>query len=139
MIWLICVILAFHYRTNPFLAGILIAIASFTKLMPIVMLIPFLLRKKYLVMFGFLLAWVIALILLFLIDPNIWHSYLGANRMNFLDQILRPDSASFFIFPMKQLGMPGIIFTLILLLAVGFLLLNLYQGSNRQKSIDLFE
>ncbi len=139
MIWLVCVILAFHYRANPFFAGILIAIASFTKLMPIVMLIPFLLRKQYLVMFGFLLAWVIALILLFLIDPNIWRSYLRANRMNFLDQILRPDSASFFIFPMKQLGMPGIIFTLILLLAVGFLLLNLYQGSNRQKSIDLFE
>ena len=47
-VWLLGIMLAYHYRhRHPFLAGICIGLASFTKFFPALLLIPFIMRRKW--------------------------------------------------------------------------------------------
>jgi Glycosyltransferase family 87 len=52
-LWIACAALAYRWRDRPFLAGVVIAIAALPKLVPAVLLVPFLLRRQWGALAGF--------------------------------------------------------------------------------------
>jgi hypothetical protein len=140
IIWLWCVVMAYQYRErSPIAAGIFIGIATFTKFLPIVMLGPFIIRKRWGALIGFVLVWGLAAAVLYLLDPQIWSSYFQANSSNFVNQMMREDGSSFPVFLYKQLGTPGALITLFLFF--GFLgrFLHFYYKQGLTSAIGEFE
>ena len=131
IIWLSCVVMAYRYREkNPILAGVFIGVATFTKFFPVIMLTPFILRKKLGALIGAVFVWLLAVGILYLLDPQIWNSYFQANTSNFVHQMMRDDCSSFPVFLYKQFGITGALITAALLIGfVGhFLFFYMRQG-----------
>lgn len=81
-IWLLGLSLAFYFRErNIFLAGVFVALAAMTKFLPVLLIIPFILKKKWTAIFSFLLTWVFATIILLVLSPDIFSQYFHANLM----------------------------------------------------------
>jgi hypothetical protein len=140
IIWLWCIVMAYRFREQrPIIAGIFIGIATFTKFLPIVMLCPFVIRKKWGAVIGFALIWALAVTLLYVLDPQIWSSYFKANSSNFTNQMMRDDGSSFLVFLYKKFDIFGALITIILML--GFLLsfLNFYLKQGISRVISEFE
>jgi len=139
ILWLFFCVLAYKYRnTNPFLAGIYIGTASLTKFLPCVMLAPFILRKKWHAVFGFILVWVVAGLILLVLAPNVWFDYLNANHLNFQEQMMRTDGSSFLVFLYKKFGLLGFAMSAMLLFAL--IKITLCQSiNNRLKPISEME
>ena len=134
IVWLSCVVMAYRYREkNPTLAGVFIGVATFTKFFPIIMLAPFILRKKWSALVGAAFVWLLAISILYLLDPQIWSSYIQANSSNFVHQMMREDCSSFPVFLYKQFGIPGALITSALFIGfVGhFLFFYMRQGVTR--------
>jgi hypothetical protein len=122
ILWLLFVALAYKLRhTNPLASGLFIGIASLIKLFPAVLMIPFLLQKKWHAMYGFLLAGGAGLASVLLISHQAIYDYMGLQQ-NVESIILRSDNSSLFNVGYQYFGVPGIL-TVIVLLGI-FLLLN---------------
>ncbi len=131
IMWLFGLTMAYHNRDrHPLLSGVFIGVASFTKLLPGVLLIPFILRRKLEVVKGFFLSWLTASGILFLLSPKTVMRYFKVNRTNAFDIILKPDNGSFLFFLYRKAGMLGLLITAVTL----FLLLILAFNKYRQES-----
>jgi uncharacterized membrane protein len=87
--------LAYQFQNSkPILAGIFIGIASFPKFLPAIMLTPFIVRRNWKVLMGFVLSWLVAVATILLIAPNAITRYLEVNRTNSIEIIMRGDNAS---------------------------------------------
>lgn len=95
IVWLVGVMLAYHFRSSrPILAGAFIALASFTKLLPAIILIPFIIRRNWRVPLGFVLSWLCAVGTILLLVPNAVSRYIEVNPANSARHFLRGDNAS---------------------------------------------
>jgi hypothetical protein len=125
MVWMFGLAMAYRYRNDhPFLSGLLIGIASFTKLLPAILLLPFLLRQKWEAIKGFVLIWLVAAGILFLLSPKTILHYVTTNRTNTAEIIARLDNGSFLFFLYRRAGMIGLVITaitLLLLLILAFI------------------
>lgn len=80
-IWIFGVALAYKFRNrNAYLAGVGIVIASFTKLLPALLLIPFLLKRRIKTLVVFIVAWLLAMGLAILMYHDLLGAYLEANK-----------------------------------------------------------
>ena len=124
IVWLFGLAMAYKYRNeHPFVSGLFIGIASFTKLMPSVVLFPFLIRHKWEAVKGFALSWLTAFGILVLLSPKTLIRYFITNRTNAIDIIMRADNSSFLFFLNRRVGLLGLILTiaaLALLLILAF-------------------
>lgn len=94
-VWLFGVMLAYQFRdSRPILAGAFIALASFTKFLPAILLIPFLIRRNWKVPLSFVLSWLGALATILLLSPNAIARYIEVNPANSTRHFLRGDNAS---------------------------------------------
>ena len=134
MVWMFGSAMAYKYRNDhPFLSGIFIGIASFTKLLPGILLIPFLLRRKWDALKGFAMTWLAALGMLILLSPKALLHYITNNRTNTADIIARLDNGSFLFFLYRKAGVIGVSFTATMLLLFLFLAFNKYRQGSRNE------
>ena len=130
ILWLFGLTMAYHHRNkHPFLSGLFIGIASFTKLLPGVVIVPFIIRRKWKTVSGFILSWLTAVGIIFLLSPKTIIRYFEVNRTNTIDIIMRPDNGSFLIFLYRKAGTLGLLITAVMV----FLLLALVYKKYRQE------
>jgi hypothetical protein len=119
-IWLLGLSLAYVFRErNPRLAGVLIGIASLTKYLPALLLIPFLFKRKWSVLVTFILTWVIALAIIYILSPDAIPQYIQANLV--ASPFMVAQTGGFLLSAYHSYGALG------LGLAAGFLLLILHN------------
>jgi hypothetical protein len=121
-IWMFALAIAYHQRNrNSFLAGIWIGVASFTKLLPAIMLIPFLIKKKWSTLAGFILSWVISLSLIFVLLPSSIVRYYEVNKIISPLWIGWIGNGSPLVFLLRYFGLSGFGIGLYILLIMVFL------------------
>jgi hypothetical protein len=130
IIWLLgwtigCLYARRHFWVN----GLGIGLASLTKLVPILMVACFILSKKRgHVLWGVLLVWVIALVILMLLSPQALYQYVVTNRLNSMEMILRDDNASLLAVGYRSLGWLGT--------GCGLAFLGLVVWANKDRLFD---
>jgi len=127
IVWLFGLAMAYKYRNiHPFISGLFIGLASFTKLLPIVLLFPFVIRRKWKAIVGFASIWFAALGVLVLLSPKTMLRYFSTNRTNAVDIILRQDNGAFLFFLDRRLGVLGLVITVAVLAALLLIVLRNY-------------
>jgi hypothetical protein len=130
IVWLFGLAIAYRYRNDrPLFSGIFIAIASFTKLMPALTLLPFLLRRRWQAIKGFILTWLGAIGILFLLSPKTLLHYITSNRTNAFEIIDRWDNGSFILFLYKRAEIIGLLISVIVILLFLVLAYGIYRRS----------
>jgi len=126
--------IAYNQRNrNSFLAGIWIGVASFTKLLPAVMLIPFLIKKKWSAFAGFILSWVISLSLIFVLLPSSIVRYYEVNKIISPLWIGWIGNGSPLVFLLRHFGLQGFGIGLYILLIM--IILNWRTWINKKNEI----
>jgi hypothetical protein len=120
-LWLLGLAIAYRKRDHPFIAGIWIGFASLTKFLPAVLLVPFILRRKWSALAGFGLVWFLALGILFVIAPNAIQRYLEVNQTNSVTTIARTDNGAFLPVIFRLANWPGLILGIVFLGVVAYL------------------
>jgi hypothetical protein len=116
-IWLLSLSLAYYYRErNSMLCGIFIALASMTKFLPALLLFPLMIKRKWAGLTSFLLAWGIALLILFLHSPNIFNQYFQANLI--ASPYFLVKSGGFLLSAYFKFGLIGFTIVLVFLLLI---------------------
>ena len=130
-IWLLGLSLAYYFRErNPCLAGIFIAIASMTKFLPAVLIILFILKRKWAGLYSFLLVWCTTLIFIYLLSPDIFNQYMMANIT--ASPYFIAKSGGFIFSSYKMYGLIGLSFS------IGFLMLIILSNWKEfQKSKEI--
>lgn len=125
ILWLLFVAIAYKTRNkNPLASGFFIGVASLLKLWPAVMMMPFLLHKKRMAIYGFLVAWGMGVATVLLMSPKVIYEYMGLQQ-NIQSVILRSDNSSLFNAGYQYFGAQGLLLAIFLL--SGFLLINRKQ------------
>jgi hypothetical protein len=118
-LWLLGQTVAWRYQHHPWLAGAAVAVASLTKFLPAVLLVPFLLRRQWGVLAGFATVWVLAVGLLLGLSPGVFAEYVELAVPTAMAISLRADNGALLAFATSQIGSPAPV------LAVGMLLATL--------------
>ncbi|MCE5208595.1 MAG: DUF2029 domain-containing protein [Chloroflexi bacterium] len=120
-LWMFGVVMAYRYQDKPFTAGIWIAFASLTKFFPAVMLVPLIIRRKWSALGGFVLVWLIALLLVVAICPDAIPRYIEVNLINSPNMIARTDNTAFLPSLMRFIGWPGFAFGAVFLAVIAWI------------------
>ncbi|HPH94472.1 MAG TPA: glycosyltransferase family 87 protein [Anaerolineaceae bacterium] len=121
-IWLVGISLAYQERNrNPFMAGVWIGMAAITKFLPAIMLIPFIVRRQWSALTGFLVTCCISLSVLLLLSPHSIIRYFEVNSGRFYGSLMGEHNASFFPNFFRLLGIPGVVFSAALVAVIIFL------------------
>src|SRR5205085_870253 len=93
-LWLLGLALAWRLRDRPAPAGAAIALASLTKLLPALSLLPFLLLRRWSVLRGFAIVWSVAVAALLVFDAGAIGRYATIARTASRDQADRRENAA---------------------------------------------
>jgi hypothetical protein len=117
--WLLGLMGAYHFRdTNYFLAGVFIGIASFTKLFPVFLLVPFIIRRRWQAIFGFVASLIVAVATLLILSPSVFLDYAEVSSSGAGKFLYAPENASFLVFLHNHLGTSGFIIGALSILAL---------------------
>jgi len=95
IVWLASAMLAFRFQdSKPILAGVFVGLASFAKFLPVLLLVPFLIRGKWKAPLGCALAWMVALAVIQLLSPHAIMRFMEVSPANWARHVLRDDNAS---------------------------------------------
>ncbi len=119
-LWLLGLAFAYHEKDKPLLAGGWIAFASLTKFLPALLLIPFILQKKWKAVIGFAGVWLIALILVTGLNPSAIPRYIQTNITTSVMIIERADNTSFLPSLLRWGGVASLIAGIFLLVIVAW-------------------
>jgi hypothetical protein len=117
-LWLLGAAFAWRWRERPFLAGIAIGLAGVTKLLPLVLLAPFLLRRRWAALAGAALALGAALVPVLALYPNAIGRFVEVERDAGPEQSLRDDNGALLAIAWERFGAFGVAVAVLLLLAV---------------------
>ena len=117
-VWLLGLALAWRYRNQPGPAGAAIALASLTKLLPALCLLPFLLLRRWSVLRGFALVWGVALACLLILNPGSISRYLTILQTASRKQAARGENSALLWAAAHNYGAAGVAVGAILLAAV---------------------
>jgi alpha-1,2-mannosyltransferase len=117
-IWLLGAALAWRWRERPFLAGLAVGLAAATKILPLVLLAPFLLRRRWVAAAGAAVAIVAALVPVLALYPNAIGRFLEVERHAGPDQSLRDDNGALLALAWERFGAVGFAVAVLLLLGV---------------------
>lgn len=138
--WLLGACLAYRERNrNAFLAGVWIGVASLTKFFPALLLAPFLIRRKWSALAGFILAWIAGLAVVFILSPSAIARYIEVNLSRSPQVIEYSNNASFFINCYKMFGIPGVALVSAVLGVIFYLNRDLFiKGEITRESWNFF-
>ena len=138
-LWMLGLALAYHQRNrHPFLAGVWIGVASFTKFLPAVMLFPFLVKRKWSALAGFALAWACAIALLLAMSPSVLLRYIESNKIASLSWIAAIGNGSPLVFLFQNYGLTGLGIGLFILLIMFFLNWRLWLSQGEEINADVW-
>jgi len=115
-IWLLGLSLGYYFRErNPILTGIFIALASMTKFFPALLIVPFIIKRKWTAFYSFFLVWIIAILFIYILSPDIFVQYFQANKTT--SPFFVKVSANFIYASFRTYGVIGLIppFSILLL------------------------
>jgi hypothetical protein len=119
ILWLCGLAWAYSFlHRNPFWSGAGIAIASFAKLLPLVLIAVCLCKRLWRGITGVALFWALALGFLLSIAPGSLLRYAEVNASNSLDIFLRNDNSSLLATGYRTAGWPGVACALLFLALV---------------------
>jgi hypothetical protein len=131
-IWLLGLSLGYFFRErNPFLAGVFIAFASMTKFFPALLLIPFIIKRKWAALYAFILVWFFSLLFIYFLSPDIFYQYFQAN-MTASPHFVKV-SANFIYASFRTYGLIGLIPPLAIIV---FILLSNWRDLITAKEIS---
>ena len=107
-LWLLGLALAWRERNRAPRAGAAIALASLTKLLPALSLVPFLVLRSARVLRGFAVVWLAAALALVVVEPGVLGRYVTLSRSVGADQAARGENASLLWAFDHHLGAPGL-------------------------------
>ena len=117
-LWLLGLALAWRFRDSPATAGAAVALASLTKLLPAVSLLPFLLLRRWSVLRGFALVWGVAVALLLALDSDVIGRYVTIARTVSRDQAARDENAALLWAADHSYGAAGVVLAALLVATV---------------------
>jgi hypothetical protein len=117
-VWLLGLALAWRLRNRPAPAGAAIALASLTKLLPALCLLPFLLMRRWSVVRGFALVWAVALAALLVFEPHVINRYLTILRTASREQAGRGENSAMLWAAAHNYGAAGVVVGAVLVAAV---------------------
>jgi hypothetical protein len=117
-VWLLGLALAWRLRNRPELAGAAIALASLTKLLPALCLLPFLLMRRWSVLRGFALVWAIAIAALLIFEPRVIGRYVTILRTASREQAGRGENSALLWAAAHNYGAAGVVVGAVLVAAV---------------------
>jgi glycosyl transferase family 87 len=132
-LWLLGLALAWRLRDRPAPAGAAIAVASLTKLLPALSLLPFLLLRRWSVLRGFAIVWGAAVAVLLLLDAGAIDRYVTIVRTVSRDQAERPENAALLWAAEHNYGAAGVAVAIVL---VGAVLVRALRRVRRRGEID---
>jgi Glycosyltransferase family 87 len=117
-LWLLGLALAWRLRDRPAPAGAAIALASLTKLLPALLLVPFLLLRRWSVLRGFALVWGAAVALLLVLDAGAIGRYVTILRTASREQAARGENSALLWAADHKYGAAGVAVAVVLVAAV---------------------
>ena len=117
-LWLLGLALAWRLRDRPAPAGAAIALASLTKLLPALSLLPFLLLRRWSVLRGFALVWAATLALLLVLDAGAIRRYATILRTASREQAARGENSALLWAADHNYGAAGVAVAVVLVAAV---------------------
>jgi glycosyl transferase family 87 len=117
-LWLLGLALAWRLRDRPAAAGAAIALASLTKLLPALSLLPFLLLRRWSVLRGFALVWGAAVALLLALDGGAIGRYVTILRTASREQAGRGENSALLWAADHNYGAVGVAVAVVLVVAV---------------------
>ena len=125
-IWLLGLALAYRERNgNAFVSGIYVGISSLPKILSGIILVPFIAKRKWSAVFGFILVWIVALSIMSTLIPSALSQYLVANfgnansdNANSVNAILRSDNGAFLAVMFRLVGIRGVVSGLFILMVL---------------------
>lgn len=116
-IWLLGLSLGYYFRERkPFLAGVFIALASMTKFFPALLIVPFIIKRKWTALYSFILVWIISILFIYILSPDIFVQYFQANKTT--SPFFVKVSANFIYASFRTYGVIGLIPPLAILLLI---------------------
>lgn len=132
-VWLLGLALAWRLRHRPAHAGAAIALASLTKLLPALCLLPFLLMRRWSVLRGFAFVWAVAFAALLIFEPGVIARYLTVLRTASREQAARGENSALLWASAHNFGAAGVAVSAALVAAV------LVQTLRRVRSHDTLD
>jgi hypothetical protein len=117
-LWLLGLALAWRWRRTSELAGAGVALASLTKLLPAVSLVPLAVGRRWRALLGFSVVWAVALAVLLVLRPGVLERYIDVVRATGDDQAARGENASLLWAAAHNLGVGGVVAVSVLIAAV---------------------
>ena len=130
-LWLLGLALAWRFRDRPATAGVAVALASLTKLVPGVSLLPFLVLGRWRALRGFLAVWAGALMVLLALRPGAIQRYAHVVRATGRQQGLRGENSALGWAAAHRFGLAGFLAAFLLVIAVTTASLNRIQQRER--------
>jgi hypothetical protein len=117
-IWLLGIALAWRFRQRPQAAGAAIALASMTKLLPALALVPFLVLRRWSAVRGFAAVWAIAIAALVVVDADALGRYVEVARSVGHDQAARGENSALLVAVEHNYGIVGLTVASLIVAAV---------------------
>jgi Glycosyltransferase family 87 len=117
-IWLLSVALAFRWRAQPSRAGLVIGLAALTKITPLLLVVPFVLKRQWKAVYATAGVVAAALATLVLWYPAVLKAYLDEGRPASEAQLHRPDNAGTILAASHVAGRPGIVAAVVVIVAI---------------------
>ena len=120
VLWLFFLSLAYYLRKRPLWSGVSIGLASATKLWAGIVLLIFLVKRKWPAVFGFILIWIVMLTMVYILNSAAIPRYLVVSRQVSSGIIHRTDNQSPIVASYAHGGWIGVVLMVLLLLLVLF-------------------
>jgi hypothetical protein len=93
-VWLLGQALGWRWRHTPWLAGAALGVASLTKFLPALLLAPFVLRRQWVALAGFVAVWLAAIGAILWLAPGVLQEYARVGVPTGAEQAMRPDNGA---------------------------------------------
>jgi hypothetical protein len=124
-IWVLGLALAWRWRHSPYLAGVVLGVASLPKFFAAAGLLLFLRQRQWRALVGFAVVWTAALGLILVLNADTLRQYVLVNRLESPQQIARPDNGALLPSAWTTGGQLGLLFAVLLIACVVVLGLRL--------------
>jgi hypothetical protein len=109
--WMLGLAIGYRWKeTSSWASGAGIALASMTKFLPGLVIVPMVLRKRWMSILSFVEIWLFSLLIILLLHPGSISRYVSVIRLTSIGVVQRMDNASFLLNAYRFTGIPGLLF-----------------------------
>lgn len=128
ILWVWGIAIGYRFlRDKTFWSGVGVGLAALTKFFPAVMLVVFILKRKWAGVIGFVVVWVIAGLAIIGLNPSSLYEYIAANRTNSFEQFMRADNFAFLSLAYREVGLFPALALVLVALGIILALIRLFK------------